>query len=185
MSFNFKWFILDIHWISTGEKSNPKPNPIPNSKLKLKTVGEKSFPNSNPQNLKPAGIRPNPIRCHLCQGPRLPLPLFTHVARGGLLRFPAALVPVAQPEIAELSTVSASNWLLRSILDAGPRHGTNSPGAADPARGFRGRCSVRVRLGGMPALVELSARQSPARARAVFSRSLSLSVLFRRSIIHT
>jgi len=39
------------------------------------------------------------------------LPLFTHVARGGLLRFPAALVPVAQPEIAELSTVSASNWL--------------------------------------------------------------------------
>jgi hypothetical protein len=42
---------------------------------------------------------------------------FTHVAQRGLLRFPAALVPVAQPEIAELSTVSASNRLLSRPLD--------------------------------------------------------------------
>jgi hypothetical protein len=50
MSFNSKWFISDIHWISTGEKPNPIPNP--------KTVGEKPSPNSNPQDPKPAGIRP-------------------------------------------------------------------------------------------------------------------------------
>ena len=50
MSFNFKWFISDIHWISTGGKPNPKPNP--------KTVGEKSSPNPNPRDLKLADIRP-------------------------------------------------------------------------------------------------------------------------------
>jgi hypothetical protein len=39
-----------------GGKPNPKPNPIPNPK----TVGEKSSPNSNPQDPKPADIHPEP-----------------------------------------------------------------------------------------------------------------------------
>jgi hypothetical protein len=41
---------LDIHWISTGGKPNPKPNP--------KTVGEKSSQNPNPRDQKPADIQP-------------------------------------------------------------------------------------------------------------------------------
>ena len=39
-----------IYWLSTGGKSNPKPNPISFGALNPKTVGEKSSP--NPQNLK-------------------------------------------------------------------------------------------------------------------------------------
>ena len=57
MSFNSKWFISDIHRISTGGKPNPKPNPIGFGAPNLKTVGEKSSPNLNP---KPADIRPKP-----------------------------------------------------------------------------------------------------------------------------
>jgi hypothetical protein len=48
MSFNSKWFISDIHRISTGGKPNPK------------TVGEKSSSNPNPQDPKPADIHPEP-----------------------------------------------------------------------------------------------------------------------------
>jgi len=56
MSFNSKWFISDIHWISTGGKPNPNGFGAPN----LKTVGEKPATNPNPQNPKPADIRPKP-----------------------------------------------------------------------------------------------------------------------------
>ena len=41
-----------------GEKPNSKPNPISFGAPNPKTVGEKSYPNPNPQNLKPADIPP-------------------------------------------------------------------------------------------------------------------------------
>jgi hypothetical protein len=43
-----------------GGKQNTKPNPLPNLKPNPKTVGEKSFPNPNPQDPKPADIHPEP-----------------------------------------------------------------------------------------------------------------------------
>ena len=52
MSFNSKWFISDIHWISTGGKPNPIGFGAPNPK----TVGEKPSLNPNPQNPKPVDI---------------------------------------------------------------------------------------------------------------------------------
>ena len=47
-----------IHWISTGEKSNPKPNPIVFGTPNPKTMSEKSPPNPNLLDPKPADIRP-------------------------------------------------------------------------------------------------------------------------------
>ena len=47
-----------IHWVSTGEKPNSKANPISSGAPNSKTVGEKSSRNPNPQNPKPADIRP-------------------------------------------------------------------------------------------------------------------------------
>ena len=58
MSFNSKWFISDIHWISTGGNQNPKPNLKPNPNLK--TVGEKPTPNPKPKKPKPADTRTEP-----------------------------------------------------------------------------------------------------------------------------
>ena len=46
-----------IHWVSTGDKPNPKPNPISFEAPNPKIVDEKSFSNPNP-NSKPADIRP-------------------------------------------------------------------------------------------------------------------------------
>ena len=48
------------HWISTGGKPNPKPNPIGFGAPNPQTAGEKPSPNLNPQNPKPADIRPKP-----------------------------------------------------------------------------------------------------------------------------
>jgi hypothetical protein len=61
MSFNSKWFILDIYWIPTSGKPNPKPNPIGFRAPNPKTVGEKSFMNPNPWDSKPADIRPKTV----------------------------------------------------------------------------------------------------------------------------
>jgi hypothetical protein len=47
---------LVIHWIPTGEKPDPKLNPISFGAPNPKTVGEKSKPNPNPLDLKPADI---------------------------------------------------------------------------------------------------------------------------------
>jgi len=60
MSFNSKWFISNIHWISTGGNQNPKPNPKPNPNPNLKTVGEKPTPNPKPEKPKPADTRTEP-----------------------------------------------------------------------------------------------------------------------------
>ena len=40
---------MDIHLVSTGEKSNPKPNPIDFGAANPKIMREKSFPNPNPK----------------------------------------------------------------------------------------------------------------------------------------
>ena len=49
-----------IHWVSTGEKSNPKPNPIVFGAPNPKTVSEKSPPNPNLLDPKHADTRPEP-----------------------------------------------------------------------------------------------------------------------------
>jgi len=45
------------HWISTGRKPNPKPNPIGFWALNPKTMDEKLPPKPKPLDPKPADIR--------------------------------------------------------------------------------------------------------------------------------
>ena len=49
---------IHIFRISTGEKRNPKPNPIGFGTPNPKTIGEKSSSNPNPPEPKSADIRP-------------------------------------------------------------------------------------------------------------------------------
>jgi hypothetical protein len=59
MSFNFKWFILDIH----GWKTKPETEPDTKPETEPENHGWEIIPNPNPQDPKPADIRPelNPL----------------------------------------------------------------------------------------------------------------------------
>jgi len=64
MIFNFKWFISDIHWMSTDGKPNPKPNPIGFGAPNPKTVGKKSSQTRTRKIRNLWIFDPKPPRCH-------------------------------------------------------------------------------------------------------------------------
>ena len=52
MSFNSKWFILDIHWISTGGNQNPKPKTEPETKPEPEPENRGRKTNTKPETRK-------------------------------------------------------------------------------------------------------------------------------------